>query len=364
MACLGAEGVRGLVRALVTGAAGFIGSHLVDRLLAEGHEVVGIDSFEDYYPRTQKEANIARARENGAFRLIEANIIDLATDDGAARLGASLGDLIEASDWVFHLAAQAGVRASWGESFRIYTDNNVLATQMLLEACKGTGIKRFVYASSSSVYGDTTELPMREDAVCRPHSPYGVTKLAAEHLCHLYFRNFDVPCVSLRYFTVYGPRQRPDMAIHRFMRAARDGRPLTVYGDGTQTREFTFVSDVVDATVRAAMCDASEALGRPYNVGGGTAISVSGLLDAIRDVVGRELELRREPAQPGDVSHTGADMRRAREALGFEAVVGLEEGLRAEWEWAGAWGRAARVGPYSAVMPGLPERGAPPPVDA
>ena len=200
------------MKAVVTGAAGFIGSHLVESLLADGREVTGIDAFTDYYPRAVKERNLAVARDHRGFRLVEGRLQDLdlaAVLDGAAE--------------VYHLAAQAGVRASWGRDFEIYTDNNVLATQRLLEAAAPAGAGRIVYASSSSVYGDSAELPLRETAACRPVSPYGVTKLAAEHLGTLYHSNLGLPVVSLRYFTVYGPRQRPDMAFHRFLKAARDG---------------------------------------------------------------------------------------------------------------------------------------------
>ena len=244
-------------RALVTGAAGFIGSHLVDRLLADGYEVVGVDSFEDYYPRPFKEANLVAARASERFTLVEQSLLELGRDatGGATAAGASAGDvegppaldgLLAGVDCVFHLAAQAGVRASWGASFSIYTDNNVLATQFLLEACRRTDVPKVVYASSSSVYGDTDRLPMREDAVCLPVSPYGVTKLAGEHLCRLYHKNHGVPAVALRFFTVYGPRQRPDMAFHRFLRAMTEGRELNVFGAGDQTRDFTFVDDIVD----------------------------------------------------------------------------------------------------------------------
>ena len=234
------------MRMLVTGAAGFIGSMLVDRLLQEGHDVVGVDSFEDYYARCFKEGNIAAALTSPRYRMVEANILRLAE----AREAESLTDLVDWADVVYHLAAQAGVRASWGTSFATYTDNNVLASQLMLESAKTTGVGAFVYASSSSVYGDTDEFPMREDAKCRPFSPYGVTKLAGEHLCQLYWRNFSLPTVSLRFFTVYGPRQRPDMAFHKFIRAMLADEPIEVYGDGHQTRDFTFIRDIVDGLGR------------------------------------------------------------------------------------------------------------------
>jgi UDP-glucose 4-epimerase len=312
---------------VVTGAAGFIGSHLVERLLAAGHEVVGIDSFEDYYPRPLKEGNIARARVAGRFTLIEDDILSMAGDDAAGRN--RLDEVLAGADCVFHLAAQAGVRASWGQSFRIYTDNNVLATQMVLEACRREGVPRVVYASSSSVYGDTDRLPMHEDANCRPVSPYGVTKLAGEQLCRLYWKNHGVPTVSLRFFTVYGPRQRPDMAFHLFLRALHEGRPLEMYGTGSQTRDFTFVDDIVEGIVRAV--DGVD--GAVYNLGGGSRVTLLEAIRTLESVSGLTAEVRGEGEQAGDVKHTWADLGRAREELGYAPQVPLEEGLRREAEW-------------------------------
>jgi UDP-glucose 4-epimerase len=241
-----------------------------------------------------------------------------------------LRPVLEGAAQVFHLAAQAGVRSSWGREFQQYSDHNVLATQRLLEASVAAGVPRLVYASSSSVYGDSPALPLREDAPCGPLSPYGVTKLAAEHLGRLYERGYGLPVVSLRYFTVYGPRQRPDMAFHRFLTACREGRPVSVYGDGEQTRDFTFVDDAVSATRRAGES------GRPgcvYNVGGGDRISVNEVLQRIGEVTGRAVEVKREPAQKGDMRDTFADTSAARRDLGFRSTVGLVEGLRREWEW-------------------------------
>jgi len=306
------------VKALVTGAAGFIGSHLTDSLLRDGAEVVGVDAFVDYYPRAAKEQNLEHARSQPGFRLVEGPIQEL-----------PLGELLEGVDHVYHLAAQAGVRASWGREFEIYTGHNVLATQRLLEAASGRDL-RLVMASSSSVYGDAPELPLREDVACRPVSPYGVTKLAAENLGLLYQRNNALPVVALRYFTVYGPRQRPDMAFHRFLKAARDGEPLHLYGDGEQTRDFTFVRDVVTATRAAAD------RGRPggvYNIGGGERVSINRVLELVQEITGRELDVRREPIQKGDMRDTSADTTAAERDLGFRSTVALPEGLRAEWEW-------------------------------
>jgi UDP-glucose 4-epimerase len=312
------------VKTVVTGVAGFIGSHLADSLLADGHEVLGVDAFVDYYPRAVKERNLARARDHRGFALVEGRLQDL-----------DLPSLLDGAAQVFHLAAQAGVRSSWGRDFALYSDHNVLATQRLLEASVAVGVPRFVYASSSSVYGDSPALPLREDAPCRPLSPYGVTKLAAEHLGRLYERGHGLPVVSLRYFTVYGPRQRPDMAFHRFLSACRDGRPISVYGDGEQTRDFTFIDDAVSATRRAGES------GRPgcaYNVGGGERVSVNEVLGRIAEITGQAPEVKREGEQKGDMRDTFADTAAARRDLGFRSTVSLGEGLRKEWEWLRASG--------------------------
>jgi nucleoside-diphosphate-sugar epimerase len=307
------------MKALVTGAAGFIGSHLCGALLDDGAEVVGLDCFTDYYPRALKEANLNHNRRRQRFQFVEARIQD-----------ADLASLLDGATHVFHLAAQAGVRKSWGRDFNIYTVNNVEASQQLLEACVGRPLHRFVYASSSSLYGDNVAMPMREDALPQPVSPYGVTKLAAEQLCHLYQVNFGVPTTSLRYFTVYGPRQRPDMAFHRFIRAALGGQPITLYGDGEQTRDFTFVADTVAGTIAAGERGVP---GRAYNLGGGSRVTVNHVLEIIGRVTGRPLTIRREPAQKGDMRDTYADTSLAKADLGFAPRVSLEEGIEAEYRW-------------------------------
>ena len=307
------------MRALVTGAAGFIGSHLTAALLDRGAEVVGVDCFTDYYARGFKEANLDVNRHRAGFTFVEARLQD-------ANLPALLGDVSH----VFHLAAQAGVRKSWGRDFRIYTENNIDASQQLLEACVGRPLHRFVYASSSSLYGDNAAIPMREDALPQPVSPYGVTKLAAEQLCYLYFVNHGVPATSVRYFTVYGPRQRPDMAFHRFFRAALNGEPIVLYGDGEQTRDFTYVADAVAATMAAGDVGVP---GRAYNVGGGSRVTVNQVLKIVEQLVGRPLEVRREPAQKGDMRDTYADTTLARRDLGFTPAVSLEQGLESEYRW-------------------------------
>ncbi len=307
------------MKALVTGAAGFIGSHVCEHLLERGHEVTGLDAFTDYYARAVKEANLTSLRTRSRFRFVETTIRD-----------ADWPALLDSVTHVFHLAAQAGVRASWGRDFTIYTELNVDATQFLLEACAARPIDRFVYASSSSVYGDGVELPMREDARPQPLSPYGVTKLAAEHLCLLYHRTSGVPAVALRYFTVYGPRQRPDMAFHRFLKAAAAGDPIRLYGDGEQTRDFTFVEDAVAATVAAGLHGAPGAV---YNIGGGSRVSMNAVIDVIARATGLTLDVRREAPQKGDMRDTFADTARARVELGFAPAVALEDGILAEYQW-------------------------------
>ena len=307
------------MKALVTGTAGFIGSHVTGALLDRGAEVVGVDCFTDYYPRAIKEANLAHNRGRAGFTFIEARLQELdlrATLDGVTQ--------------VFHLAAQAGVRKSWGSDFRTYTENNIEASQQLLEACIGLPVQRVVYSSSSSIYGDNVMIPMREDALPQPVSPYGVTKLAAEQLCYLYHTNHGVPVTSLRYFTVYGPRQRPDMGFHRFIRAAIRREPITLYGDGEQTRDFTFVSDVVSANIAAGERGVP---GRAYNIGGGSRVSINQVLDIIGRIAGRRLDVRREPTQKGDMRDTFADTTLARADLGFAPKVSLEEGIEAEYRW-------------------------------
>ena len=307
------------MKALVTGAAGFIGSHLSERLIAAGATVTGIDCFTDYYPRARKELNLAGLRQAPGFTLVEASLAD-----------ADLPRLLDDTTHVFHLAAQAGVRKSWGRDFRVYTVNNVEATQILLEACVQHPIERLVYASSSSVYGDEVTLPMHEDARPQPVSPYGVTKLSAEQLCHLYYVNYRVPAVSLRYFTVYGPRQRPDMGFHRFFKAVMAGTPVAQFGDGKQTRDFTFVADAVTATATAATRGTPGAV---YNIGGGSRVELLDVFELIRRVTGRAVTVDRIDAQHGDMRDTYADTTRARADLGFAPTVTLEQGLRAQFDW-------------------------------
>jgi nucleoside-diphosphate-sugar epimerase len=308
-------------RCLVTGVAGFVGSHLAERLLRGGYEVIGVDRFSDYYPRPVKEANLSELRRQDGFTFHE-------TDLCSAELRPHLAGV----SYVFHQAAQAGVRASWGESFRVYVEDNVLATQRLLEACKGRAVRRFVYASSSSVYGEALDLPVTESSPTRPVSPYGVTKLAGEHLCYLYRANFGVPAVALRYFSVYGPRQRPDMAFHRFVTAIRAGQPITVYGDGTQTRDFTFVADAVEANWLALRAQLPDEW-RVWNIGGGSRASVNEVLTALERIMGQRAVLKHVPVQHGDVQHTWADVNAAQRDLGFAPRTTLEQGLQVQVAW-------------------------------
>jgi UDP-glucose 4-epimerase len=307
------------MKALVTGVAGFIGSTLAATLLDRGAHVVGIDCFTDYYPRPTKESNLQPLRTHPSFRFVE-----------DALQQADLSSLLEGRTHVFHLAAQAGVRKSWGRDFQTYTTNNIEATQVLLEACVGRPLERVVYASSSSVYGDRAAIPMKEDALPQPVSPYGVSKLAAEQLCYLYFVNYGVPTVSLRYFTVYGPRQRPDMGFHRFLKAAMSGSPIALYGDGEQTRDFTFVADAVAATIAAGERGVP---GRVYNIGGGSRVTINDVLAIVERCVGRPLDIRREAAQKGDMRDTYADTTAARQDLGFNPKTRLEDGIEAEYRW-------------------------------
>lgn len=309
------------MRCLVTGVAGFVGSHLAERLLAEGHDVCGVDAFIDYYPRFMKEKNLSGLRSWPKFTFVEGNLLEL-----------DLPSLLDGVEWVFHQAAQAGVRASWGREFTRYADCNVLATQRLLEELlHSPTLKRFVYASSSSVYGNTTALPIHETTLTLPVSPYGVTKLAAEHLCSLYYQNFGIPTVSLRYFTVYGPRQRPDMAFHKFCKAAQEGRDIHVFGDGLQTRDFTYISDIVQANLQAAR--SPQAAGEVLNIAGGSRVTVRHVLDLLQEINGSPIHVTYEEKQHGDVEHTYADTTRAQKILGYHPQVALREGLHREFDY-------------------------------
>ncbi len=296
-----------------------MGSHLCERLLAAGHQVAGLDSFSDYYERERKEQNLGAARKHHNFTLEEADLVD-----------ADLKRILSGAKVVFHLAGQPGVRPSWGGHFDRYVHDNIVATQRLLESLRDTPVERLVFASSSSVYGDAEMFPTKESALPRPVSPYGMTKLAAEHLTFVYMRNFGIPATSLRYFTVYGPRQRPDMAFCRFMEALVEQQEIEIFGDGEQTREFTYVSDAVDGTVKAASADV---VGQIINLGGGSRVTVNRVLDTLEDISRIKARRQHLPAAPGDPRHTGASINLAREKLDWEPRVSLREGLTRQWEW-------------------------------
>jgi nucleoside-diphosphate-sugar epimerase len=306
------------VRVLVTGCAGFLGSHLSERLIDSGHEVLGVDCFTDYYPRPLKQRNLERLVDEPGFSLRE---LDLSSDP--------VDGLLEGITHVFHLAAQPGVRGSFGSGFAHYVRHNIEATQVLLEEAVRNPVDSFVYASSSSVYGDTTTYPTDESAELCPVSPYGMTKTAMEQLAAVYYRNGGVPVVGLRFFTAYGPRQRPDMAFSRFITRALSGEPLLVNGDGRQIRDFTYVDDIIDGTVAAV----NGKRGSCYNVGGGNATAVIDIIGVLEELLERPLDVEYRANQRGDARQTCADGTRAAAELGFVPMTGLAEGIARQLEW-------------------------------
>ena len=307
------------MRVLVTGVSGFIGSSLSEKLLDEGFQVIGVDSFFDYYPRKIKENNLCHLLNHHDFEFIEADILYI-----------DWNEIISRAEGVFHQAAIAGVRASWGQKFDQYVQNNILGTQRLLEACKNKRLEKFIYASSSSVYGDTDELPIRESSPTNPVSPYGVSKLAAEHLASLYYKGYGVPTVSLRYFTVYGPRQRPDMAFHKFIKAIINGDQIEVYGTGEQTRDFTFIDDAVQANILAFN---SGKAGEVYNVGGGSRIKLIDAIRIIEEITGKDANLVYTESQRGDAKHTFSDVTKAKTDFDYAPLVDVRSGLEKHYEW-------------------------------
>ena len=310
-----------MTTSIVTGVAGFIGSHLAEALLRQGDRVIGVDHFNDYYDPTLKRKNIAELEQNAKFELVEGDIQSL-----------NWVGLLETAEVIYHQAAQAGVRASWGTGFRAYTDRNVNATQVLLEAAMAAPrLQRFVFASTSSVYGNAETLPTYETTCPQPVSPYGITKLAAEQLCWLYHQNFGVPVTALRYFTVYGPRQRPDMAFHKFFKAVIDDRAIPVFGDGQQTRDFTFVSDAIAANLAAATIP--EAIGEVFNIGGGSRVVLANVIDTMEQIVGQPIKRQNIDRAIGDARHTAADVSKAQKLLGYQPQVSLAAGLSQEWQW-------------------------------
>lgn len=306
---------------IVTGVAGFIGSHLAETLLKKGIEVIGIDQFNDYYDPQLKQKNIVNLKDFYNFKLIKADIEEL-----------DWQQLLQPVDVVYHQAAQAGVRSSWGKGFSNYTTKNINATQIILEGAKQVKtLKRIVYASSSSIYGNAATMPTPETLCPQPVSPYGITKLAGERLCWLYQQNFGVPTTALRYFTVYGPRHRPDMAFHKFFKAAIDDDAISIYGDGQQTRDYTYVSDVVAANLAAGKVP--EAIGEVFNIGGGSRVTLMELLKIMEEVMGQEIRKDYVEKAKGDARHTSADISKAQKILGYSPQVSLAEGLTREWEW-------------------------------
>jgi UDP-glucuronate 4-epimerase len=306
------------MKILVTGAAGFIGSHLCERLLALGHQVIGVDMFT--FPEWEKfkRYNIQRLLQYPNYKMIEANLLQL-----------DLTELLKDVEVIYHQAAIAGVRKSWGVSFKEYVELNILATQRLLEACKNFAINKFIYASSSSVYGGTNG-PTSEETPTLPISPYGTSKLAGEQLVRMYHVNYGLPTTSLRYFTVYGPRQRPDMAFHRFLKAVHGNLSIPVFGDGQQTRDFTYIDDAIEANIQAMNLQEH---GNVFNIGGAERSSVLEVLTVMERVTGKKVQIDYQPQQPGDPLHTWADISKAREKLGYNPKITLQDGLTNEWEY-------------------------------
>jgi nucleoside-diphosphate-sugar epimerase len=307
------------LRYLLTGVAGFIGSHLAERLLAQGDSVIGVDCFTDYYPRWIKEKNMAKLAEKPNFEFIEANLKDI-----------ELKPLLGRVNNIFHLAAQAGVRSSWGKDFDHYLENNIKVTQRILESMRDYPELKLVFASTSSVYGNTDQYPTPENALKRPFSPYGVTKFACESLCYLYFKNFEVKTTMLRFFTVFGSRQRPDMAFHKFIRAVLRGDPIGIYGDGSQTRDYTYIQDIVTGIVSAME---KGKVGEAYNLGGGHQTQLMDAVNLIFELCGKKTEIKYQASQKGDVQETLADTTKARTELGYDPKGSVELGLKEEINW-------------------------------
>jgi len=307
------------LRYLVTGVAGFIGSHLAEELLKQGHHLIGIDCFTDFYPRGIKEQNLANLKGKAGFEFIEASINQI-----------ELKPILSRVDGIFHLSAQAGVRTSWGKDFDHYLEHNIKATQRILEAMRDFPELKMVFASTSSVYGDTDQYPTPESALKRPFSPYGATKLACEGLCYLYYKNYGVKVTTLRYFTVFGPRQRPDMAFHIFIKAVLTGKRINVYGDGSQTRDFTYVKDIVAGTISAME---KGKIAEAYNLGGGHQNKLIDTIDLIFKLCGKNTEINFLPPVKGDVKETLADTTKARSELGYSPKGSVEQGLKEEIAW-------------------------------
>lgn len=328
-----------VVQCLVTGVAGFIGSHLAEKLVEMGHFVIGVDKFSTYYDPAIKRSNLTELFNSKSFGLIHKDVNTLTLED------------LRGTEIVFHEAAQPGVRSSWGKEFDAYVSDNILATQRLLELSRRLELKRFVYASSSSVYGEA-ERSVSETDSTKPISPYGITKLAAESLCMMYYRAYTIPATSLRYFTVYGPRQRPDMAFHRFIRSAIEQKPIVIFGNGNQRRDFTYVQDVVNANVASIE---AECVGRIFNIAAGSSITLKEAVIMIEELTGTRLDLRYEPAQRGDLANTSANIDLARKVLSFEPSLPFREGLKAEVDWLRRL-LEVKVARESGIAAGIPQR--------
>ncbi|XZF15895.1 NAD-dependent epimerase/dehydratase family protein [Chitinophagaceae bacterium MMS25-I14] len=307
-------------KCFITGAAGFIGSTVAERLLHEGHQVTGVDCFTDYYPTEQKKANIKNLLQSDCFNFLQADISTL-----------DLKEHLQNVDYIFHFAAQPGVRDGFGKNFDLYMKNNIVALKHMLDAAKDSGIRKFVFASSSSVYGQQQQsAPVKEDAFLKPLSLYGASKLNCEHMCNIYHHTFHVPVISLRFFSVYGPKQRPDMAFHKFIRAAINEDKIIINGDGTQCRDFTYISDIVDANILAMQSDIS---GEAFNVGNGNSVSINDAIKMIEQASGTQLEIEYRQQSHGDVDYTLADISRAKSLLGYKPRWNMADGIAAEYSW-------------------------------
>jgi len=306
--------------ALITGVAGFIGSSLAEKLLKDNFKVIGIDSFTNYYSPHIKEKNIENCLKHSNFSFIHQ---DLDTLD--------LSTIFENTEYVFHLSAQPGARASWGKGFTTYVKNNISVTQKILESLKNnTTLKKFIFASSSSVYGNQSSIMNEDTSLTKPVSPYGVTKLASENLVNLYFKNYEIPIISLRYFTAYGPKQRPDMAFTRFFHSIIKDKKLIIFGNGEQTRDFTYVDDVVKATMNAA---ASDHVGEILNIGGGSVFSLMQITEFMKEITEKELEIDFKKEQKGDVKHTSADISKSENLINYKSNTDIKYGLTQQYEY-------------------------------
>lgn len=306
--------------AIVTGVAGFIGSHLAEKLIENKINVIGIDCFTDYYSKEIKIKNISNLVKNKNFSLVEKDIIDF-----------DLSNIIKKSQYLFHEAAQPGVRASWGRQFEVYVKNNIMTTQKILESAKKEKcLDKIILASSSSVYGNQEGAMNEDNTLTRPVSPYGATKLATENLGNIYAENFDLPIISLRYFTVYGPKQRPDMAFSKFFKSNINGNEIEIFGDGAQIRDFTYISDVIEANILAmnSLCKTGI-----FNIGGGSVHSINEILDMIEKITGKENIIKNKAKQKGDVFRTEANIVKAKKILNYNPKVAIEKGLEKQHQW-------------------------------